>query len=419
MNDRPARLELHGWHRAPIVAVAGFVLAAGFGQFGAVAALGDVAEGFGEVEAGGTIAERAGLSGTKLGIGLALIRLASIVSLPLAGLADHVGRRVTLLAFCGLGLLLTASAALSPTYWWFVALFALSRPFLTATDTVGEVAVAEQTASSDRTKAIALVAAAYGIGSGLVALSRGGVGDLGFRGVFALALVPLVLLPFAASRVREPDRYRAAAAAEEKPLPVLGAVGRRFRGRLAVLVTVTFAVAMVTGPANSFIFLYAENLLGFSPGATAAMVLAAGPAGFVGLLAGRWAADSVGRRPTAGGAMAAMALSGMLTYSGSSTAAVAGYLGAVTAGSMFAPAAGAMAAELFPTSVRAAVAGWMVASGVLGAVVGLMAFGAVADAYEQFGDAAVRLFAPTILVAGAFVLLPETKGRELEDWAQA
>jgi MFS family permease len=418
VNDRPPGPELYGWTRSPVLVIAVLVLAAGFAQFGAVAALGDVAEGFGEVEAGGTIAERAGLSGTKLGVGLAVIRMASIFCLPLAALADRVGRRLTLLVFCGLGLLLTASAALSPTYWWFVALFGLSRPFLTATTTLGGVAAAEQTASADRTKAVALVAAAYGAGAGLIAVSRGLADDLGFRGVFGLALLPLLVLPFVASRLHEPDRYRAAAVAEEKPLPVLGAVGARFRSRLLVLVAVTFAVAVITGPANSFIFLYAENLLGFSTGATAAMVLVAAPVGLVGLLVGRWAADVIGRRATAGGAMALMAVAGITTYSGSTTAAVAGYLGAVAAGSMFAPAIGALAAELFPTSVRAAVAGWMVAAGVLGAVAGLMAFGMLADAYEAFGDAALWLFAPSVLVAAAFVLVPETKGRELEDWAQ-
>jgi MFS family permease len=419
VSDRPSAPELHGWSRAPVLAVAGFVLASGFGQFGAIAALGDVAEGFGEVVPGDAIAERAGLSGTQLGVGLAVIRLASVFCLPLAALADRVGRRVTLMVFCGLGLLLTAAAALSPGYWWFVALFALSRPFLTATDAVGGVAAAEQTASGDRAKAMALVAAAYGLGSGLIALSRGVLGDVGFRGVFALALLPLLALPFAASRVREPDRYRTAAAAEVKPLPVLGAVGVRYRSRLLVLVAVTFAVSVVTGPANSFVFLYVENLLGFSSAATATMVLAAAPAGLVGLIAGRWAADVIGRRATAGGAMALLALAGITTYSGSATAAVAGYLGAVAAGALFAPAAGALAAELFPTSVRAAVAGWILAAGVLGAVAGLLAFGMVADAYEKFGDAALWLFTPTTLVALALVLVPETKGRELEDWAEA
>ncbi len=55
-----------------------------------------------------------------------------------------------------LAVVITASAALSPTYWWFVAIFALSRPLLTATDTIAGVAAAEQTGSADRAKAVAL-----------------------------------------------------------------------------------------------------------------------------------------------------------------------------------------------------------------------------------------------------------------------
>lgn len=409
--------RLHRWRNPPVLAVGLLVLAAGFGQFGAVAALGDVAESFGEVGSGDTIAERAGLSGTSLGVGLGIIRLASLLSLPLAGLADHIGRRRTLLVFCAAGLLFTAVAALSPSYWWFVALFAMSRPFLTATDTVGEVTAAEQTGAADRTKAIALVAAAYGVGAGLIALIRGAAaGTLGFRGVFAMALLPLVVVPFAARRVREPDRYRAAEAAGEKPLPVLGAVAPRFRRRLAVIVALVFAVAVITGPANSFVFVYAENVVGLSPASTAAMVAAGAPAGLAGLLLGRWAADAIGRRVTGAVAMVLIAAAGIVTYSGPAAAVVAGYLGAVAAGSLFAPPAGAIAAELFPTEVRAAVAGWAVAFGVLGAVVGLMGFGAIADAYEEFRGAAVALFVPSAAFALLFALLPETKDRELEDW---
>ncbi len=412
-----AGIRLHGWFKPPIVAVALLVLAAGFGQFGAVVALGDVAESFGDVRRGDTIAERAGLSGTALGVGLALIRLASLLSLPLSGLADRLGRRATLLAYCAAGLLFTASASLSPTYWWFVALFAASRPFLTATDTIGEVSAAEQTGAADRAKAIALVAAAYGVGSGLIAVTRGVAADaIGFRGVFALALVPVLVVPFAARRVTEPDRFRMAAAREEKPLPVFGAVARPFRRRLLVVVALVFAVAVVTGPANSFVFLYAENVLGLSAMATAAMVVAAAPAGLAGLFVGRWAADTLGRRGTGAAAMVMMGAAGMVTYSGAGPAVLVGYLGAVAMGSMFAPAAGAMAAELFPTEVRAAVAGWSVAAGVLGAVVGLMAFGAIADAHDEFGGAAVAVFSPAAVLAVLFWLLPETKGRELEEW---
>ena len=71
-------LRLHGWLDLAVVGVAATALAAGFGQFGAVAALGDVARSFGRVTGGATVADQAGLSGTELGIGLALVHLASL-----------------------------------------------------------------------------------------------------------------------------------------------------------------------------------------------------------------------------------------------------------------------------------------------------------------------------------------------------
>lgn len=410
-------VRLHGWRTAPVLSLALVVIASGFGQFGAVAALGDVAEEFGEVTGEATIAEQAGLSGTVLGVGLALIRLASLGSLPLAALADRRGRRATLVGCCTLGLAFTAAASLSPTYWAFIAVFALSRPLLTATGAVAQVAAAEQTPSADRAKAVALVAAGYGIGSGLVALVRGaGAGPLGFRGVFVLALVPLAGVLVARRWLVEPDRYRAVEAAEEKPIPVLGAVARPFRGRLMVLAALAFAVASITGPANSFLFVYAENILGLSPAVTAAMVVGAGVSGLAGLLAGRWCADRFGRRRSGAVTMAAIAGAGLLTYSGSVLAVIVGYLLAVAAGSAFAPSAGSLSAELFPTEIRATVAGWVVAAGVLGGAAGLLAFGAVADAGGRFSLAATAVFVPAAAASVLFALLPETRGRELEEW---
>ncbi len=409
-------LHLHGWREPAVVGAALLAAAAGFGQFGAVAALGDVAKHFGHITHGATIAEQAGLSGTRLGIGLAVLRLASLGGLPLAGLADRFGRRRMMLMTCAGGLALTAVSAVSPTYWWFVALFALGRPLLSATSGVSQVTAAEETASSQRAKAVALIAAGYGIGSGLIAITHSlGASTLGFRGVVLLALVPLAALPFVARWVVEPDRFTIAAAAKDHPLPVLGAVGPRFRRRLAIVAALTFAVSLVTGPANSFFFLYAQNVMRLSGAATALLIVGAGVTGLAGLLLGRLLADRVGRRIAAGGAMIAMALLGMVTYSGSRLAAGVGYLLAVLAASIFAPAAGALTNELFPTSVRASVAGWEIAIGVLGATVGLLAFGAVADVGNHFGLAAVVVFAVTIPAAGLFALLPETRGKELED----
>ena len=126
-------MQLLGWLSPGVTSAALLALAAGFGQFGAVAALGDVAKTFGHLTGGASVTEQAGLSGTELGLGLTIIRLASLGALPVAGIADRFGRRPTLLASCAAGLALTVAAAASPGYWWFVAIFALGRPFLSAT----------------------------------------------------------------------------------------------------------------------------------------------------------------------------------------------------------------------------------------------------------------------------------------------
>jgi MFS family permease len=112
-----------------------------------------------------------------------------------------------------------------------------------------------------------------------------------------------------------------------------------------------------------------------------------------------------------------MAVAGTIEYSGSSWALVGGYVAGVTAGGLFAPAGGAFANELFPTEVRASVTGWIIAAGVVGAVAGLLCFGAVADAGSSGHDAAMAaavVFLPMILASSLLLPLPETRGKELD-----
>ena len=89
-NPTPG-LRLHGWRDPVVIGVAAAAMASGFGQFGVVAALGDVARTFGQVTHGASLTDQAGLSGTELGIGLAVIRLSAIGALPLAGLVGQGG----------------------------------------------------------------------------------------------------------------------------------------------------------------------------------------------------------------------------------------------------------------------------------------------------------------------------------------
>jgi len=52
---------------------------------------------------------------------------------------------------------------------------------------------------------------------------------------------------------------------------------------------------------------------------------------------------------------------------------------------------------------------------VAGAVVGLVAFGAIADIGDRFAIGAAITFLPMVLATGLFALLPETRGREPEE----
>ena len=412
---RPVRL--YGWRHPAILTAAGLAAAAGFAQFGVTTTLADVAKAFGEPGSGSSVTAQVGLSFTTLGLGLGIIRLAAIGSLPLAGLADRLGRRRVLLGCSAVGLAIAAAAGLSPGYWWFVALFAASRPLLTATNAITGVIAAEETSTNDRAKAIALVAAAYGIGAGLTAVIRGIAGDaLSFRGLFALLLIPLAALPLLGRRLEEPQRFERTRRDPNAPYR-RSRVPAAYRDRLALLFTLAFAFAFVQGPATSLLFVYTESVLDLPRSATALMVVAAGVLGLGGLLAGRWASDNLGRRRTAATTQVLTALAGMVTYSGSAAGAVAGYLVSILAMSAFAPAVGTLGAELFPTSVRATVAGWFSVAGVLGAVTGLVAFGLLADGLQSFSHAAILVAAPVAAVAPLYARLPETRGLELEESA--
>jgi MFS family permease len=409
-----AKPRLYRWRDPPVVGLALIAFAAGFGSYGAVSALGDVARTFGQTAHGtATIAEQAGLSGTTLGVGLAILRLASLGGMPLSGLADRFGRRPVMLACCAGGLTMTLLAAASPGYWWFVAIFALGRPGLSATTAVASVAAAEETSSAGRAAALALVTAGYGVGTGLLAAINGLAGSgLGFRGLFLLAAVPLAGLRWLRRLIIEPERFVAVAA--EHPLPILGAIAPAHRRRLLLVALVTAALAVMTGPINSFVYLYAENVRGLAGSFVAIMVVLAGLTGLAGLLIGRALADRVGRRATAAAAMAAMAGCGVLTYSGTRPALVAGYVAGILAAAVFAPAGAAFVNELFPTEVRASVSGWITLASVIGATVGLLAFGAVADVADRFAVASVAVAPVPVLGALLLLALPETRGAELE-----
>jgi MFS family permease len=400
------------WLTAPILTVSVLSVASGLAQFSITAVIGDVAAYFGERGVGDEVAAQIGLPATTVGIALAVIRLASLASLPAAALADRVGRRSLLLTAAAVGLALTSLAALAPGFWWYVALVALARPALSTLNALAGVVGAEETSARSRSAAIALITAAYGVGAGIVSVGRGLLpGDPSFRVVMAFALVPLVLLPLLARRVREP----AIAERSEHAHGFPGAVPRGMRAKVVLMAALAGVLAIATGPGFTYLFVYGEGVLGASPLFLSTLVLGGGPG-----RTDRHPARAVGSRsPRAPAHRRARhgryrRLGVTYAYAADTAELAIGYLVAIVASSAFAPPAGALAAELVPTRIRATVAGWMTVAGVLGAVIGLTSFGILADLTGGFANAAMAIGIVVAVAAVGFAGLPETRGTELE-----
>lgn len=400
------------WLSTPILAVSAFAIASGMGQFAVTTTIGDVAQAFGSIGDDPGALAQIGLPATTVGIALSLIRLASLASLPLSALADRKGRRRSLIVMAVLGLGFTASAAAAPSFWWFVVAAAIARPALSTVNNLSGVIAAEETRTTNRAAALAVVATAYGVGAGVIALSRGLFTNApSFRLVMLLAAAPLIILLVLARKLREPEIATNVRAPEGIP----GAIPREHRKRVALFAVLTAGIALATGPGFTYLFVYGEGVLNASPLTLSLLVLAAGPSGLAGILAGRFAADRFGRRIASVLAMAGTGFGVIIAYSNDLTALAVGYLVAIAASSAFAPAGGALLLEMFPTQIRATIAGWETVAGVLGAVFGLLTFGALADLTGSFASAA-RLIGVVVMVGAiGFLGFPETRGRELDE----
>lgn len=398
------------------VTIALFVVAlvAGFAQFGAVASLDDVARHFGHHASSQSLQSVVGLSGSVLGIGLAILRLASLGALPLASLADRWGRTSVLRRTLVVGLVITACASLSPSYWIFVLCFALARPLLSTTSALIQVITVELSSTKRRIDRLVIVSAGAGIGAGMAAVLHGLIrGPDSFRWLFALALVPVFFVRPMLGRIPEPTFQ-----SDGTTFARLGAVPRGVRDRVVTVGVIVFIIGVVSGPASGFTFVYGEGVLKISPGVVATVVALSAVTGLVGLLLSRYFSRVLGRRWTVVLGTLATAATASLAYGGGKAAFVIGYMSGVAAGGLLAPAIAALSTELFAHSFRATAAGWVVVAGVLGAMTGLLVFGLIGDSVHVTGAGSFRLpalltFLPLLPLLALLTRLPESSTMDL------
>jgi MFS family permease len=342
-----------------------------------------------------------------LGSGL---QLGALLGLPLAMLADRLGRRRLLAAsVLGFSLANLASAA-APNLAWLAAVRVIAVGFESVASAVAVALVVEEVPQDRRGLAVAAITIAAGAGTGLTTL---------LYPVLAphwrwLYLGGCAGLPAALALARFLPESRAWAAARPAGLPLRVLLGPPWRGRLAVAVSAAALGAVFFQPAGLLNALFASRELRLSPAAISATYIVSGLVSIPAFPLGGRISDRRGRRLLAAGLGALTAAFAAAAFAGSGAAYWAGVVLWSFTASAGVPVLGAWYGELFPTRARATSEAAAMVAAALGGIAGLQIVAAV-QPHLGLGRSLVVTGAAALVAAGLLLLLPETRGQPLPE----
>jgi len=358
-----------------------------------------------------------GAGEASLGWALSAIRFGALGSIVLGRLADRRGRRgVLLLTVLGYTVM-TAVTGLSRGIDDFVLFQLLATIFLVSELALAQVVIAEEFPASRRGMGQGLLGAFVALGGGIAAVLFPIFQntELGWRGLYFVGILPLLLIAWLRRSLPETTRWQQSLE-ENAAKAVQGELWRAPHGmRLGVLVGLAFAAAAAGASALGFVSFRATHAFGWTPAQVSGMLLSAGGIGFSGWFVFGRVADLFGRRATG-------ALGLVLLAAGIALFFRTEHLFPAIAAMVFAEAAvqiaiNSLGTELFPTRLRATAKSWITNAGIIGAMCGLATVGELA---EQLGGAEIVVSWLAVLpfaAAPALYLLPESTGRTLEQLA--
>jgi putative MFS transporter len=367
-----------------------------------------------QIQAGLKIAE------SHLGAMLSLIRLGYLLSLVMTPFADVFGRR-RLLLYTVMGYtLFTGLSAIAPGERTFVIFQIVARAFAGAEAAVAMVIVAEEVDAAHRGWAIGLLSGVSSVGYGLAAIVFAFVNVIpyGWRGLYAIALLPLVLIIPLRRVLPESARFEKEKLEGLRPVKVwqpLGQLYSAYPRRLVMMLSIAFLGSM-GGNAAGFLFpKFLQETHRWSPGNVSSLFLFGGALGILGsIFAGRLS-DKYGRRVMGAAFMFLAPLMAIWMYTAPGWAIVPAWILEV----FFDIAAGtilnAYSAELFPTSYRSTAGSALAVAGTTGGALGLLFEGVLFNLTGSHARAVCYLTVFWIVAPAIMWFFPETSGRELEE----
>jgi MFS transporter, putative metabolite:H+ symporter len=360
-----------------------------------------------------------------------LVRAGGMAAFFLVMYADRVGRKPVVSATVLFYTLFTLFTALSHGLGTFTLFQSCAQLFLSAEFGIAIIMISEEFPAGSRGSGIAVLN-----GVGLLGVVAGGVlyalvvdSRWGWRGMYFIGIIPLLLVAFLRRNLRETARFEAlqeerrrsggertgiAAVLRHALQPLLGP----YRGRILLVALLWNSVGLVGAPAVTFFTLYAKRDHDWTSVQISQAVVLAYLIGTLGHLLAGWSLDRVGRKLTTSvaylvGAGSILALFKTGTHAAMLTSMVItvfAFQGARTATATY-------SSELFPTEIRAT--SYSLTVQLLGQISGLLTpvtVGALSRRLGGLGNAvAVVSIGPVIGAGLVWLFAPETRGRTLEE----
>jgi len=363
-----------------------------------------------------------GLSDVEKGSLMGAIEVGSLAAFLIVPLADRVGRRRLLLA-CVVGMSVGSFlTAFAPTAEALAACQIVTRSFASSASVVSFVMVAEEFPAAHRGWGIGVLAAvgAAGFGLGAGVYSQVEVIPYGWRSIYGMGGLAILLLPFFRRNLTETRRYAASAAGRTHVGGLSGAIRpvlalvQTYPGRALLLGGATFLATAGHRPAFRFVSDFLQNAHGWSPGEYAALTVGFGAVGIIGgPLAGRLG-DRYGRRLIGAAMLGAFPILAGLFYLGPASIIALPWVFMVFCSTASSVVTRTLSTELFPTSMRTSAGGWILLVETLGASLGLFVFAGLAVPLGGTGMALTAVAGACLLGAVVLLFLPDTHRRELE-----
>ena len=335
-------------------------------------------------------------------------------------LADKLGRARALNLSILIYSVFTFACGLAQNVWQFAIFRLLLGLGMGGEWASGATLVSETWPEKHRGKALGIMQSCWAIGYGLAAIVVAIVlPRFGWRAVFFVGIIPAIFTLWIRKSVKEPEMWIQRAGATGATAAT-GATGPRFPLRLALFLTAMNAATMFAWwGLNLWVPSYlslspAQGGVGLSTEWMAFFVVAMQVGMWFGYVTFGFVSDAFGRKPTY---VTYLVLAALLVwlYGTTREPMVLLALGPFVAffGTGYFSGFGAVASEIFPTSIRATALGVTYNSGRLLSAVAPYVIGSLAQR-EGFGLAFTVTSIAFLIAAALWIGIPETRGRQMQ-----